>query len=429
MPPEDSRPAILKPPMSTPRVRHPELLAHRDEFPLLSRSVYLNTCSLGARSERSRRRLDTYLDDWDALGARAWYRRWLGELDRLREDFGAAIGVPGGEITLAPNVSVALAVIASALDGVHRGDAATAERLRAAGIAAGPTPRPKVVTTALDFPTIGHQWLAREALGVELVVIDSPDGIGVPIEAFAEAIDDRTALVATGHVYFTTGARVDLRPLADLCHERGALLLVDGYQATGIVPTDVVADGVDAYVSGTLKWLFGGSGMAFAWVRPALHAALVPTTTGWFSSARQFAFAVDELAFAPDGRRYELGTPSMPSAAIARGGMDLVREIGVERLGERTGDLGDLLVALADAAGLEVRGPRDAASRGGIVPIAVADPKPVVDVLANEGIIVDFRPGVVRCSPAFYNTEDEVRLLVERLDGLVPADDRRVSPG
>jgi kynureninase len=415
--------------MSTPRVRHADLLAHRDEFPLLASSVYLNTCSLGARSERSRRRLDAYLDDWDTLGARAWYRRWLAELDALREEFGAVIGVPGGEVTLAPNVSVALAVIASALDAVHRGNPATAELLRAAGVAAGPIPRPKVITTALDFPTIGHQWLARESLGVELVVIPSPDGVSVPLDAFADAIDERTALVATGHVYFTTGARLDLRPLADLCHQRGALLLVDAYQATGIVPTDVVADGVDVYVSGTLKWLFGGSGTAFAWVRPALHRALVPTTTGWFSSARQFAFAVDELELAPDGRRYELGTPSMPSAAIARGGMDLVREIGVVRLGERTGDLGDLLVGLAEAAGLAVRGPRDAASRGGIVPIGVADPKPVVDALADDGIIVDFRPGIVRCSPAFYNTEDEVRLLVERLDRFVPAPDRAVSPG
>lgn len=415
--------------MTTPAVRHPDLLAHRDEFPLLARSVYLNTCSLGARSERSRRRLDEYLDAWDALGARAWYGRWLGELDALRDDFGAVIGVPGAEIALAPSVSAALAVVASALDPVHRGDPATTELLGAAGISAAPGPRPKVITTALDFPTIGHQWLAREALGVELVVLPSPDGIGVPLEAFREAIDERTALVATGHVYFTTGARVELGPLADLCHERGALLLIDAYQATGIVPTDVLADGVDVYVSGTLKWLFGGSGTAFAWVRPALHAALVPTTTGWFSSARQFAFAVDELEYAADGRRYELGTPSMPSAAIARGGMELVREIGVARLGERTGDLGDLLISLAEAVGLRVRGPREAAARGGIVPIAVADPKPVVDALASERIIVDFRPGVVRCSPAFYSTEDEVRLLVERLDRVVPDADRAVSPG
>ena len=413
--------------MPSPAVRHADLLRHRDQFPLLGASVYLNTCSLGARSERSRRRLDAFIADWDELGARAWYKRWLGELDGLRADFGAVIGVPGPEISLAPNVSAALAVVASALDPLHRGDRATLSRLEAAGVAAGTAPRTRVVTTALDFPTVGHQWLARAPLGVETIVVPSPDGLSVPLEAFAEAIDERTALVATGHVYFTTGAVNDLRPLADLCHERGALLLVDAYQATGIVPTDVAADGVDVYVSGTLKWLFGGPGTAFGWVRPALHDALRPTTTGWFSSARQFAFAVDELDFAADGRRFEMGTPSVPSAAIARGGLELVREIGVEQLGQRTRDLGDLLIGLADEAGLVVRGVRSADERGGIVPIAVADPKPVVDALAADGIIVDYRPGVVRCSPAFYNTEGEVRLLVERLAEHIPAAERRVS--
>ena len=413
--------------MSAPAVRHADLLAHRREFPLLDASVYLNTCSLGARSERSRRRLDAFLADWDALGARAWYRRWLGELDGLREDFGSVIGVPGAEISLAPNVSAALAVVASALDALHRGDAAAPGHLREAGVAAGTGPRTRVVTTALDFPTIGHQWLARAPLGVELVVVPSPDGVTVPLEAFSAAVDERTALVATGHVYLTTGARVELRPLADLCHERGALLLIDAYQATGIVPTDVIRDGVDIYVSGTLKWLFGGPGTAFAWVRPALHAALAPTTTGWFSSARQFDFAVDALELTTDGRRYELGTPSIPSAAIARGGMELVRELGVERLSERTRDLGDLLIGLAEREGLEVATVNDAQNRGGIVPIRIADPKPVVDALAADGIIVDFRPGVVRCSPAFYNTEHEVRTLVERLARLVPSRDRRLS--
>ena len=413
--------------MSAPTVRHADLLAHRHEFPLLDASVYLNTCSLGARTERSRQRLEAFLADWDELGARAWYRRWLGELEGLREDFGSVIGVPGSEISLAPNVSAALAVIASALDAVHRGDPAALGHLREAGVATGPHPRTRVVTTALDFPTIGHQWLARAPLGVELVVVPSPDGVTVPLEAFEAAIDERTALVATGHVYFTTGARLEVRPLADLCHERGALLLIDAYQATGIVPTDVVGDGVDVYVSGTLKWLFGGPGTAFAWVRPALHAGLLPTTTGWFSSARQFAFAVDALELAADGRRYELGTPSVPSAAIARGGMDLVRELGVVRLGERTRDLGDLLIDLAEREGLAVRTVRDAGGRGGIVPVRVADPKPVVDALAAEGIIVDFRPGVVRCSPAFYNTEGEVRALVDGLARLVPDGDRRLN--
>ncbi len=410
--------------MPTENARHADLLRHRAEFPLLGASVYLNTCSLGAKTERSRARLERFLADWDALGARAWYRRWLGELDALREDFGSVIGVAGDEISLASNVSGALAVIASALDPLHRGDPASLARLRETGIAVGDGPRTRVITTALDFPTLGHQWLARAPLGVELVVVPSPDGVTVPTEAIVAEIDERTALVATGHVYFTTGAMADLPALAAACHDRGALLLIDAYQATGIVPTDVVAAGIDVYVSGTLKWLFGGSGTAFGWVRPALHEALPPTTTGWFSSAHQFEFAVDELAFAAGGRRYELGTPSVPSAAIARGGMELVREIGVERLGERTRDLGNLLIASAEARGLRVATVRVASRRGGIVPIRVRDPKPIVDALAADGIIVDYRPGIVRCSPAFYTTEDELRLLVERLDQLVPAEDR-----
>jgi selenocysteine lyase/cysteine desulfurase len=404
--------------------RHAELLTYRREFPLLDASVYLNTCSLGARTERSGRRLDAFLTDWDALGARAWYGRWLGELDTLRDDFGSVLGVPGSQVSLAPNVSTALSVIASSLDPIHRGDPTSLGRLREAGLPVGDGPRARVITTALDFPTLGHQWLARGPLGVELVVLPSPDGLTVPADAFAAAIDERTALVATGHVYFTTGARADLERLAAVCHERGVLLLVDGYQATGLLPTDLAAAGVDAYVSGTLKWLFGGPGTAFAWVRPDLHDALLPTTTGWFSSARQFAFTVDELEFAPDGRRYELGTPSVPSAAIARGGMELVREIGVERLGERTHDLGDHLISLAEHIGLAVATPRDAELRGGIIPIRVSDPKPVVDALAADGIIVDYRPGIVRCSPAFYSTEDELRLLVEGLDRVVPGADR-----
>jgi selenocysteine lyase/cysteine desulfurase len=415
--------------MPPPSVRHADLLSYRDEFPLLEQSVYLNTCSLGARSERSRRRLDAFLADWDELGARAWYRRWLGELDALRADLGALLGVPATEVALAPSVSAALAVFASALDPIHRGDRHALRALDAAGVPAGSSPRAKVVTTALDFPTVGHQWLAREPLVVEVVVVPSPDGIGMPIEAFEAAIDERTALVATGHVYFTTGALQSLRPLADLCHARGALLLVDAYQATGIVETDLHAVGVDAYVSGTLKWLFGGPGTAFAWIRPELYGALRPTTTGWFSSARQFAFEVDALELAPDARRYELGTPSVPSAAIARGGLEVVREIGVDRLGQRTSDLGDLLIDLAEDAGLRVMGERSADRRGGIVPIAVADPKPVVDGLAADRIIVDYRPGVVRCSPAFYNSEDEVRLLVDRLAACVPSSDLAEAPG
>ena len=408
--------------------RHADLLAYRGEFPLLSRSTYLNTCSLGARSERSRANLERHLAQWDSLGARSWYRHWMGELGGLRDDFGSVLGVPGSEIALAPNVSVTLATIASAVDAIHRGEDTALGALRDAGIPAGTRPRRKVITTSLDFPTIGHQWLARRPLGVEVVVIPAGDGLTVPLAAFEAAIDDDTALVATGHVYFTTGALQDMAGLARLAHSRGALLLVDAYQATGIVPTDLGSadrDALpDAYVSGTLKWLLGGTGNAFLWVRPELWPALVPTTTGWFSSARQFAFDGAALEFAADARRFELGTPPIPSVVIARGGLEVIREIGVQRLRERTVDLGDRMIAGAEAAGLRVRAVRDADSRGGILAIESADPKSIVDELADRGIITDYRPGIVRLSPAFYNTEAEVDACIDALAELVPAADR-----
>jgi kynureninase len=412
----------------TSSVRHDDLLAYRDEFPLLAASTYLNTCSLGALPARGRASLATFLDQWDRLGARAWYRHWLEELSVLRGDFGAIVGRPGAEIALAPNLSTALATVASTLDPIHRGDGAALGRLREAGLPVEGRARTRVITTTLDFPTVGQQWLARAPLGVEVVVLPSSDGLTVPIEAFEAAVDERTALVATGHVYFTTGGVVDIAALARIVHERGALLLIDAYQATGLLPTDLGAglpeSRPDFYVSGTLKWLFGGPGNAFLWVRPELWDALRPTTTGWFGGARQFAFETGSLDLAADARRYELGTPAVPSAAIARGGLALVAEIGVQRLFDRTMDLGDLAIRAADAAGLRVRAVRDPGARGGIVAVEVSDPKPVVDELARRDLIVDYRPGIVRLSPAFYNTEAEVLTVVEALAELVPDTDR-----
>ena len=298
-------------------VRHPDLLAFRGEFDLVNSSTYLNTCSLGALSIRSRVALGRFLDQWNALGARAWYRHWLDELAALREDFGWTIGRPGSEIALAPNVSTALATFASALDPIHRGDPHALGRLREAGLPMEGRARTRVITTALDFPTVGHQWLARAPLGVEVVVLPSPDGLTVPVEAFEAAIDDRTALVATAHVYFTTGAVQDVAALATMAHERGALLLIDAYQATGLIPTDLGAglpeSQPDAYVSGTLKWLFGGPGNAFLWVRPELRDALRPTTTGWFSSAHQFAFDVARSSSHPTAASSSWAHPRCPA--------------------------------------------------------------------------------------------------------------------
>src|SRR6185295_10023209 len=197
---------------------------YRAEFPIFRRSIYLNSCSLGALSTRSRAKVDECLDLWETRGAAAWYEIWWAALAELRARYARLIGGAEGSIALHANISSALTAVAESLDYRRR---------------------PKVVVTSLEFPTVAYQWLARAADGVELVVVESPDGVGVPVDAIARAIDDRTALVATSHVFFTSGAIQDVRALAEAAHRRGALLLVDGYQAAGQLPVDVQALDVD----------------------------------------------------------------------------------------------------------------------------------------------------------------------------------------
>src|SRR5947209_9414573 len=212
------------------------LARYRSEFPIFRHAVYLNTCSLGALGERTRRRIAEFFDLWQARGASAWYDVWWAALAELRARYARVVGASPEEIALAPSVSVALSAVAEALDYRRR---------------------PKVVVTSLDFPTVAYQWLAKRARGVELVVVQSPDQVSVPVEAIARAVDDRTALVATSHVYFTSGAIQDIKRVADAARQCGALSLVDAYQSVGQVPVDVKAAGVDFLIAGGLKWLHG----------------------------------------------------------------------------------------------------------------------------------------------------------------------------
>src|SRR5438270_3421064 len=272
----------------TSAAAHP--LAHyRAEFPIFRDGIYLNTCSLGALGDRTRRRVAEFLDVWQRRGASAWYDVWWGALGELRARYARVVNASPAEIALAPSISVALSAVAEALDYGRR---------------------PRVVVTSLDFPTVAYQWLAKRPRGVELVVVESPDRISVPVEAIARAVDDRTALVVTSHVYFTTGAIQDIKRVADVAHAHGALCLIDAYQSVGQIPVDVQDAGVDALVAGGLKWLLGGPGIAFLYVREAVSRRLEPRISGWFGQREQFAFDPRALTFHDDARRFELGTPS-----------------------------------------------------------------------------------------------------------------------
>jgi selenocysteine lyase/cysteine desulfurase len=364
--------------------------ALRSEFPILERRTYLNSCSLGALSRRSERRMETFLDDWHEMGASAWYDRWLGRVEELRTLVSAFLATTRREIALLPTTSAALSMVAESVTST----------------------RNRVVCCELDFPTLAYQWAVKPE--IELVVLRSEDGIGVEPARFAEAVDERTLFLATSHVYFTTGYRQDVAELARVARAAGAYSVIDGYQAAGQVELDLPATGVDFYSAGPLKWLCGGPGLSYLYVRAELVEKLEPRITSWFATQRQFDFDLEGFAYRPDARRFELGTPAMPTIHTALGGQEIIDEIGMPAIVERNRTLTDRLVERARAAGFVVRAAAPD-QRTAIVMIRHADPAGAVRRLAERGIIVDHRPGFVRVSPHFYNTAEEVDRCVDVL--------------
>jgi kynureninase len=369
---------------------------YRAEFPTCERTTYLNTCSLGALSKRSRAAVGRFLDLWEEHGASAWYATWLGEIAKLRASFGLLVNAPAETIAIHHSISSALSVIASAYTYGERS---------------------RVITTALDFPTIPYQWLVKH--GVEVVTLPSDDGISVPLEYWEAALDERTALVATSHVFFASGYIQPIAEIGRMAHRVGAHVLVDGYQAAGQLPIDVQVLDVDYYLSGGLKWLLGGPGIVEMYVQPALVRELEPAITGWFAHGQQFQFDPAHFEFWDDARRFELGTPAVAAVYAAQAGLDILHEIGSAAVRAREVELVDDLVGRARDAGLRLKLPGSTAEHAGIVMFPAAEPGAAVRALKAERIVVDYRPGHVRVSPYFYNSFEENQILVERLAELL----------
>jgi kynureninase len=376
--------------MST--VPHPELERWRTEFPILQTRTYLNSCSLGALSRRSMGYLGEYQALWNTMGASAWYELWMGRIGDLRGKVAELWSARESEVAFSPSVSAALSSVASAVDYGKRN---------------------RVVVAELDFPTLVYQWLAKPE--VEVVVVPSDDGIGIPPERWAEYVDERTAIVATSHVFYGTGYVQDLQPIAKAAHDAGALFLVDGYQAVGQIPVDPRASGADVYVGGPLKWLLGGPGLAFLWVREERLPELVPTVVSWFGAEDQFAFATDAFRPRADAARFSLGTPAVPTVYTALGGLEIVLEVGMERIRERIDALTEDVVGRLRDAGFELRIAAERERRSGIVMVRVEDSAASVAALAERNIIVDKRGEYVRVSPHFYNTVEENERFVAAL--------------
>lgn len=377
-------------------IPHSELEDWRAEFPILEAKTYLNSCSLGALSHRSMRYLADYQELWNTMGASAWYEIWMGKLAELRGAVATSWNASPQEIALTPSVSAGLSSIASAVDYRKRN---------------------RVVVAELDFPTLAYQWMARPE--VEVVRVPSDDGIGISPERWAEYIDDRTAIVATSHVFYSTGYIQDLAPICRAAHNAGALFLVDGYQAVGQLPINPRAVGADIYIGGPLKWLLGGPGLAFLWVKAERITSLTPTIASWFGARDQFKFRIDELEFRDDASRFAMGTPAVPTVYTALGGMEIINEVGSTKIRERNSGLTEDLIGRLQAEGFRLHMAADAEHRSGIVMVHEPESKAVVADLAERSIIVDSRGPFVRISPHFYNTVAENVEVVEALvDGM-----------
>lgn len=364
----------------------------RDQFPILSRKAYLNSNSLGALSLRSVEERRRFEDLWHEMGAGAWYEIWVAKLEEVRALFGKTIEADADTIALMSSVSAAVSVVWGAISAGIRG-----------------TGRNKVVLTELDFPTVGHHFLSQRANGLDVEIVPSPDGVHVPLESIRAAVDERTALLATSHVFFTSGNTQDAAELTRIAHDAGSFILLDTYQSNGQLAIDAGALGVDFLVGGALKWLCGGPGMAYLHVNPSVR--LDPVTLSWFGVENQFLFDIRDATPRADARRFELGTPAAGVAYTAAGGLSVVLEYGIPAIQNRNRLLANDLRERLSELGYRLHQASDPAARSALVLVEhKEDAAAAVRHLAARDVIVDHRGPLVRFSPHFYNTlEDNER--------------------
>ena len=377
-----------------------ELARWREEFPILSRTVYLINNSLGAMPRRTARDLAEYAETWATRGVRAWEERWWEMPIAVGNKIARVIGAPAGSVSMHENVTTAQMVALSAVR---------------------PSPaRKRIVCTAMDFPSVVHLYRAQQRAGFELRVVPGEDDLTVPIDRLLDAIDERTSVVAISHVLFRTSFILDAAAIARRAREVGAMVMLDVYQSAGIIPVDVTALGVDFAIGGCLKWLCGGPGNAFMYTRPDVLRAADPSFTGWVSRTHPFEFDIADADVRDDAMRMMNGTPAIPAYYAALAGLDIVAEVGVDRIRARSRRLTARLLALADEYGFRSAAARDPDRLAGTVAVDVPDALRVARTLKARGFMVDYRPPVgVRISPHFYNTEEEVDRIMDEIRSIV----------
>jgi kynureninase len=380
----------------------------RGEFPILASTVYMISNSLGAMPRRTADSLADYARAWATRGVRAWEERWWEMAREVGDKVAAIIGAPPGSVSMHENVTMAAMV--------------------ALGCVLPRPDRNRIVCLAADFPSLIYAYRAQEALGFELTIVPADADLAVPLERVLEAIDGRTAFVSFSHVLFKTSFIVDAPAIIARAHERGALVLVDGYQSAGIIPVDVTALGTDFFAGGCLKWLCGGPGTAFLYTRPDLRRRAEPRLTGWFSHRHPFTFDIGAIAAREDAMRMMNGTPSIPAYYAALPGLEIIAAVGVDRIRAKSKQMTARVFELADRYGFPSIAGRDPDRLAGTVAVNPPDALHVSRALKAREFIVDFRPGVgIRISPHFYNTLNEIDRLMAEMARIVEQRDYSVD--
>jgi kynureninase len=366
--------------------------SYRDRFPILEHTTYLINHSLGAMPVAAEENLLRYAREWRERGARAWAEGWWETSTSAGDRLGRIIGAASGTMAMHQNVAVAQAIVLSCFEFE--------------------APRNRIVYGEGEFPSVRYLYQAQRRRGAEVEIF-------ADAAAVFDAIDERTLAVPISHVLFKTGEIQDVEPIVRRAHDAGALVVLDAYQSVGAVPLDVTRLGVDFAVGGSVKWLCGGPGAGWLYVRPELAARLEPTFTGWQAHARPFAFE-PEHDYAEGAARFLTGTPNVPALYAATAGYEIVEEIGVERIRERSMRQTALLVELLEGAGFEVASPRNPDRRGGTVVVRTPDAEAVHRELDARDIVCDFRPDAgIRLGPHFFNTDDELRFAAAQIAEII----------
>jgi len=377
-----------------------ELLKWRGEFPILDRTTYMISNSLGAMPRGVYDEMRSYADSWAERGVRAWEEGWWEMAVGVGDKIAPLIGAGPGEISLHQNVTLTQAVISSCFD--FRG------------------PRNKVVMVDLEFPSIQYFYQEQRRHGARVEVVPTPDHIRIDLDKLLAAIDETTLLVPISQVLFRSSFIVDARAIIERAHRAGAYVILDAFQAAGTIPLDVRNLGVDFAVGGVLKWLCGGPGVAYLYVREDLRATLRPTLTGWMAHQRPFAFETGTIEPREDSFRYLNGTPHIPALYACKPGLDILNKVGIAAIREKSIRLTTKLIAGAKARGWRVNTPENSAERGGTVSVECPHAYEVCRELLARDILVDFRPKAgVRVSPHFYNREEECDFTLAQMEEIL----------